>query len=256
MPVGRAGSAASATPSARPTSTITASPYSFAGPPSSTRACASMPASRAVSKAADLVAAAHRHAGDRREREPPVSRIDQAARREPRGGLVVGGDVFDLRRLAGRRAPVVAHHRHPALGRALEVALVGQRRNHDHAPHAMCEQVVEERRLLLRITICIADQHAMAVPFLRAGLDLARDVAVHRVRHRRHQQPDERRLSRLELARERAGPVLQHFHRGLHAFERFLLHLVGTAVEHVRNRADRYGRMTGHVLNRTHVVLL
>ena len=173
-------------------------------------------------------------------------------RRQARRLEVVGHHVADARALPGRGAAVVAHDHHAALDRRLEVALVGKRRDDDDAAHAVRQQVLEERALLGPVAVGAADQQAVAEPLLRAGLDLARDVAVHRIGHRGHEQAEQRRLPGLELARQAVGREAQRLDRRLDPRQRLRPHPVGAAVEHVRHRAHRNGSVAGDVLDRGH----
>ena len=152
-------------------------------------------------------------AGDRGEGEAAVAFLDQVVRCQARRLEVVGRHVADARALPGRAAAVVAHDHHAALDRRLEMALVGERGDDDDAAHAVRQQVLEERALLGPVAVGAAEQQPVAEAFLREGLDLARDVAVHRVGHRGHEQAEQRRLPGLELARQAVGREAQRLDR-------------------------------------------
>jgi len=220
-------------------------------------AATAMPASARGSfdggtKAVDLRAAAHRHPRDRDERQAAVTAIDQVLGGEPRGLVVVRHHVADARGPARCCPAVVADDDHAAQRGGLEVPLVGERRHDDHAPNTVREQVREKGTFLVLVAVGAADQQAQAVTLLRAGLDLARDRAVHRVRHRRHEQTEQRGLPGLELLRELARAELQRLDRGLDARERLGAHAVAAAIQHVRDRARRDTGVAGDILDRGH----
>ncbi len=91
---------------------------------------------------------------------------------------------------------------------------------------------------------------------LRRGLDLACDVAVHRVGDAGHQQAEHRRLAGLQLARGAIGPVVERGDRGLHAFQRLAAHALDAAVEHVGDRAHRDSGLARDVGDGAHVSCL
>ena len=165
---------------------------------------------------------------------------------------VVDGDMVDGGCAAWCGASVITDHHQAAAHSGLKVPLIDQRRNDDHAPYLMCQQVLKKSGLFVFIAVCVSQQDPVAVAFLRCGLNFARNVTIHRIGDAGYQQTQHRRVAGFELLRSAIGSVIEFSNGLVHPAQGINTHALCAAVEHVRDGTDGDARPVCNVGDGTH----
>ena len=171
--------------------------------------------------------------------DPPMAEVDQVAGGEVAGLAVVDADAVDGEVDAVQRRRQIERDQRQATIHEIGEVIEGEGRGaHDHAADAEIEKFRSVAALALGVAQAVAEDDLEAA-FLGGNLDGAGHGAMRGIGDRGHEKAEHGHEAGLEVACGPARAIAELADRRLDALHSLRPHAVGTAVEKVRDRADR-----------------